>query len=382
MRETKIIAMYLPQYHETEDNNKWWGKGFTDWVSVKNSECLYDGHRQPRVPMGEKYYDLTDYNVIKWQAELAKEYGIYGFGIYHYWFSSDKQTLTKPVEILLEHKEIDIPFFLAWDNNSWVRTWSKYKHNTNAWSPKVDEMSTRNQADNGVLASLDYGTKVDWKIHFDYLKTFFADDRYIKINNKPVFIIWNYTDKHRLKKMCDYWRELAMEEGYEGMYLINRYNPYDFLDGFDALMTYEPMFSAWQNKNIFNRVINKIKEHLPNRKTLTFYDYDAVWKSIIRNAKQKIKDDILYGAFVSYDDSPRRGKQGKIIKGESPEKFEYYLRKLIRISRDCDKEFVFLTAWNEWGEGAYLEPDMDYGFAFLEAVKRASQYEENKRDME
>ena len=224
MKKTKMIAMYLPQYHETEENNKWWGKGFT---SVKGAEPLYKEHNQPRIPMNNNYYDLTDVQTLKWQASTAKKYGIYGFGIYHYWFSTDKQTLTKPAELILENKDIDIPFFLSWDNNSWVRTWSKYKHNTNAWSPKVDENLSEEDCKDGILAKLDYGNEEDWKIHFEYLKKFFDDSRYIKIDGKPVFVIWNYTEKDKLKKMCEYWRKLALEVGYNGLYLINRYNPYD-----------------------------------------------------------------------------------------------------------------------------------------------------------
>lgn len=371
--KTKIIAMYLPQYHETEDNNKWWGKGFTDWTSVKTSEPLFKGHKQPRVPMNSNYYDLSEMDNITWQAELAKRYGIYGFGIYHYWFSTEKQTLTKPAELLLEHKEIDMHFFFAWDNNSWVRTWSKYKHNTNAWSPKVDGKLEEDNTNNGFLAQLDYGEEKDWKAHFDYLNKFFADPRYVKKDNKPLFILWNYTDKERLKAMCSYWRKLAIEAGYDGLYLMNRYNSYDALDGFDSLFTYEPMFSAWQNKNIFKRAINKFKDQFVKEKDLTFFDYDEVWNSILKNAKDKKKENIQFGAFVSYDDSPRRGKQGKVIVGESPEKFERYLKQLKVISEEQGKEYIFLTAWNEWGEGAYLEPDEDNGYKFLEAVKRISE---------
>lgn len=373
MKKTKIIAMYLPQYHETEDNNKWWGKGFTDWTSVKTSVPLFDGHRQPRVPENDNYYDLSNAESIKWQVELAKQNGIYGFGIYHYWFSSQKQTLTTPAELLLEHKEINFPFFLGWDNNSWVRTWSKYKHNTNAWSPKVDGKLKEDNTNNGVLAQLDYGNEEDWKIHFEYLNKFFKDDRYIKIDGKPLFIIWNYTDKDRLKKMCEYWRKLAVEYGYTGLYLMNRYNPYDSLDGFDALMTYEPMFSAWQNKNILIRVVDKLRDHFVKEKKLTLYNYDAVWRSILKNAKVKAKENIYYGAFVSYDDSPRRGNQGKIVLGETPEKFEKYLKELVKLSEQQNKEFIFLTAWNEWGEGAYLEPDSDNGIKYLNVIKRISE---------
>lgn len=372
MKDTKIIAMYLPQFHETEDNNRWWGKGFTDWISVKTAESLFDGHRQPRIPLNENYYDLSDVQVIKSQVNLAREYGIYGFGIYHYWFSSDKQTLTKPAELILENKDVDFPFFLAWDNNSWVRTWSKYTHNTNAWSPRIDSEIDKDTEDTkGVLAKLDYGKEEDWKIHFDYLKKFFSDPRYIKIDNKPLFLIWNYTDKEKLKEMCKYWRLLANQEGYDGIYLMNRFNRYDSLEGFDSLFTYEPMFSAWQNKNIANRVINKLKDQLVKNKDLSFYDYDVVWHSIIDNAHKQASKNIMFGAFVSYDDTPRRGKQGRIILGDSPSRFSRYLGELLEISRKANKEFLFLTAWNEWGEGAYLEPDSQNGLQYLEAVKKA-----------
>lgn len=372
--KTKVIAMYLPQYHVTEDNNKWWGEGFTDWTSVKTSEPLFDGHRQPRVPLNLNYYDLSEVETIKWQANLAKQYGIYGFGIYHYWFSTNKQTLTKPAELILSHPEIDIPFFFAWDNNSWVRTWSKYKHNTNAWSPRVDAniMQTEYVSDS-ILAKLDYGNEKDWRIHFEYLARFFKDNRYIKINNKPLFVIWNYTNKPVLRAMCDYWRKIAPEYGFDGIYLMNRYNPYDSLEGFDSLFTYEPMYSAWQNKNLLNRVIDKIKDQVIKTKTITLFDYDKVWNSILRNAKKQKEKKIMFGAFVSYDDTPRRGIQGKVVKGESVDKFETYLKSLIEICNDQGKEFLFLTAWNEWGEGAYLEPDESNGFGFLEAVKRASE---------
>lgn len=371
MSKTKVIAMYLPQYHETEDNNKWWGKGFTDWISVKNADKLFENHRQPRVPLDNRYYDLSNVENIRWQAELAQKYGVYGFGIYHYWFSSQKQTLTKPAELLLENKDIDIPFFLAWDNNSWVRTWSKYKHNTNAWSPKED-LNSDKKKDDGFLAKLDYGTQKDWETHFDYLNKFFSDKRYIKVNEKPLLIIWNYTDKEHLKKMCTYWRKLAEKAGYPGLYLINRYNPYDSLDAFDALFTYEPMFSAWQNKNLILRIIDKLKMQYIKQNKAILYDYDQVWNSILNGAKRNAEKNIYFGGFVSYDDSPRRGNQGKIVLGETPEKFERYIHELLKISDTQEKEFVFLTAWNEWGEGAYLEPDKDYKYAFLEALRRAS----------
>jgi hypothetical protein len=369
---TKIIAMYLPQYHETEENNKWWGRGFTDWTSVKSAESLFNGHIQPKKPLGGNYYDLSDFNTINEQVALAKKYGVYGFGIYHYWFSSSQQVLTKPAEIILEHKEIDIPFFFAWDNNSWVRTWSKYKHNTNAWSPKVDaKINAQKNDDNGILAKLEYGDENDWTIHFNYLNKFFRDERYIKIDGKPILVIWNYTEKEKLQTMCSYLNRLAKESGYSGIYFISRLNPYDSMDCFDSLFTYEPMFSAWQNKDLVQRVYDKVVSQFNLQKNIKKFNYDSVWNSILNNAKKHNNDNVMYGSFVNYDDSPRRGEKGKVILGSTPDKFERYMSKLLAISKKQNKEFIFLTAWNEWGEGAYLEPDELNGYSYLEALKKA-----------
>jgi len=377
MKKTKLIAMYLPQYHETEDNNRWWGEGFTDWVSVKGAEPLYEGHRQPRIPLEGNYYDLTNIEDMKWQIDLAREYGVHGFGIYHYWFSTDKQTLTKPAELLLEHTELDIPFFLAWDNNSWIRTWSRFQHNTNAWSPKVDADMKPYAGDDGILAKLEYGTEEDWEAHFLYLEKFFRDPRYIRVDNKPLFIIWNYTQKDKLKAMICCWRRLAIRDGFDGICLINRLNPYDSMSGFDYLFTYEPMFSAWQNLNIVTRVWQKIEARVSRKEKLKVYDYDKVWGSILANANKCKDKKIMFGAFVDYDDTPRRGNGGRIVKGGTPDKFEKYLRELIDISEKQGKEYIFLTAWNEWGEGAYLEPDTGHGYAYLEAVLRIMSGKDN-----
>jgi len=171
-KTTKIIANYLPQYHRIPENDKWWGEGFTDWVAVKKAISLFDNHRQPRVPLDDNYYDLSEVENIRWQAQLAKDYGIYGFGIYHYWFSSELQLLQTPSEILLSNKDIDIHFMFIWDNFTWKRTWSKLSVG-NVWAPSFDEErqqdSNESVEDDGVLAELKYGDEKEWKIHFEYL---------------------------------------------------------------------------------------------------------------------------------------------------------------------------------------------------------------------
>ncbi len=372
--KTKIIAMYLPQYHETEENNRWWGEGFTDWVSTKNAEPLYRGHNQPRVPLDENYYDLSQVNVLKEQTQMAKQYGIDGFCFYHYWFSSSFKTLYKPAENYLQHSEIDFPFMFAWDNSSWIRTWSKFKKNANAWSPKKDS-ATDSGEDNGVLAQLEYGNSEDWKIHFDYLLPFFQDNRYIKVSNRPVFIFWNNYQKETLVQMREAWNTWAREAGFEGMYFITRDDPYKDVSGFDSLFNYEPQFSGWLNIGFFGRVFQRIR-YLLGKETLKKYSYEKVWKKILRYADKHPQN--YYGAFVRYDDTPRRGKTGKVIAEESPSCFEKYFSKLYSLSCSREKELLFLTAWNEWGEGAYLEPDTKDGFAYLEAVSHVVNDQVNK----
>ncbi len=367
--KTKIIAMYLPQYHETEENNRWWGKGFTDWVSTKNAEPLFPGHLQPRAPLDENYYDLSSPDVLKAHAKLAKEYGIGGFCFYHYWFSSTFRTLTKPAENLLENPEIDIPFMFAWDNSSWIRTWSKYKTNANAWSPKKDIGEQRTDEESGILAKLEYGTQTDWKTHFNYLLPFFRDKRYLKIDRAPVFIFWNNFQKEVLSEMRQAWTEWARAAGFSGMYFITRDDPYKDVTGYQALFNYEPQFSGWLNVGLLRRGIGRLK-YLAGKEGLHKYSYDKVWGKILKYAATH--RDSYYGGFVNYDDTPRRGNTGKVVINVSAEKFEKYLGELYRISCEREKEFLFLTAWNEWGEGAFLEPDKAYGYAYLEAVRRVT----------
>ena len=176
----KILALNLPQFHEIEENNEWWGKGFTEWVNVKAAKPLFEGHRQPVVPLNQNYYNLLDRGTIAWQIELAKKYSVYGFCFYHYWFSSKKNLLQTPAELFLADKSLDLKFCFAWDNEPWTRTWSAQEGN--AWSPimdaKVDNHGKK------VLVEFDYEDEIGWENHYNYLLPFFKDSRYIKKDNK------------------------------------------------------------------------------------------------------------------------------------------------------------------------------------------------------
>lgn len=361
-RKVKILAMYLPQFHQITENDEFWGHGFTDWVTVKKAKPLFEGHLQPRVPLGKNYYDLSIKENVAWQAKLAKEYGIYGFGIYHYWFNNEKNLLTKPAQIILEDKGIDINFFFAWDNTSWKRSWSGLKGG-NAWAP-IMENKSQDKKGASILIPYILGGKKDWGNHYNYLRSFFLDERYVKIGGRPLFNILHYNSN--IAEMCTYWDELAKQDGFEGLFFIFRYDKKENIPSSEFQYKYEPIFSGWTNHNLVDRIINKIYRY----RFLRVISYDKIWKSILKRAIKMNQPNIYHGAFVSYDDTPRRGKTGGIVvKSSSPSKFEKYLSELVNISAKQGKEFVFLTAWNEWGEGACLEPDEVYNFAYLEAVK-------------
>jgi len=367
-KTTKIIANYLPQYHRIPENDRWWGEGFTDWVAVKKAISLFDNHRQPRVPLDDNYYDLSEVENIRWQAQLAKDYGIYGFGIYHYWFSSELQLLQTPSEILLSNKDIDIHFMFIWDNFTWKRTWSKLSVG-NVWAPSFDEErqqdSNESVEDDGVLAELKYGDEKEWKIHFEYLLKFFQDDRYIKIDNKPVFAFYQARNNFPLiKKMVAYWDELARQSGFAGIMCMSK----DIL--YPVKLEKRMKYCPFQMTTPLLFLKYKIKSKICQKKgTVAIWNYDEVWKDILFEARVSAKDSYLCG-FVDYDDSPRRGNKSRVVVGSTPKKFEKYMSKLIEISEKQNKEYVFLMAWNEWGEGSYLEPDSENKYQYLEAIKR------------
>lgn len=362
--KTKIIAMYLPQYHSIPENDIFWGKGFTDWVSVKKSKPLFEGHEQPRVPLSGTYYDLSIKKDVVDQAVLAKKYGVYGFGIYHYWFNNEKNLLTKPAEIILSNKDIDMNYFFAWDNISWKRSWSNVKGND--WSPLQDK-GIQGKEDSPILIPYILGREDDWKNHFNYLIPYFKDSRYIKVDNKPIFVVYHFSST--ILEMAEYWNNLAINNGFNGICCIYRNDKTKNIPSSQYIFTYEPASSGWGG--FFERSKSKISNYLGLKQGLKKYDYDEVWCSIIDNARRYSNTNHIPGAFVSYDDTPRRGCRGKVIVNDSPQKFAKYMEELIEINEKQNKDFIFLTAWNEWGEGAYLEPDTKNAYSYLEALAHA-----------
>lgn len=354
MKQIKVIAFYLPQFHAIPENDKWWGKGFTEWTNVKKARPLWNGHYQPKVPLNNNYYSLTDISTMEKQSKMAKKYGIYGFCYYHYWFGNGKKLLEKPVEKMLENKNVDMPFCFSWANENWSRNWDG--------------------GNKEIMVEQDYGGKESWENHLQYLLPFFKDRRYIKINGNPVFIIYKPELISNFEEMVKYWKERIVEYGFSSIIVMSQY-PNVFKKeneniNLDYKIKFEPMYSNchYQDKNIFQRKITAIKLGVRRKNGLTVRNYDKQWDYILN--KEVRGGNIIPGAFVDWDNTARNIK-GTAFVGASPKKFKGYFSELVSQVNNGEypTEYIFINAWNEWGEGCYLEPDEKNEYGYLEAIK-------------
>lgn len=354
----KIITMYLPQFHRVKENDEWWGEGFTEWTTVRNAVKMYEGQYQPHVPLKENYYNLLDKNTMQWQVELMKKYSVDAQCFYHYWFKEGRQILEKPAENLLQWQDVDMPFCLCWANETWARSWSKLM-NVNDWASIYEKKEDKKGT--GILIEQDYGDEEEWKKHFDYLLPFFKDKRYIRKDNRPVFVIYKSLLIPCLSEMLTKWNEWAIENGLEGLYVIGANADYKAQKSLNCVLFHEPQYSI-------GRVSKKRDKHTAPRRL----EYDDVWlESLLHRSSNK---NDIYGGFVGYDDTPRSGNKGIAIDNSTPEKFKHYLTELIAKNMANNNELVFINAWNEWGESMHLEPDERYQYSFLEAVPYAKEH--------
>lgn len=356
-KEKKIIAFHLPQYHSFKENDEWWGKGFTDWVNVKNAKPLFKGHRQPRQPLDGYYYNMLDKKTFEHQAYLANKYNIYGFCFYHYWFNG-KLLMEKPLEKLLNWKDVNLKFCLSWANEPWARTWDG-----------------KNQ---DVLMPQNYGGQEEWDEHYNYLRMFFLDERYIKVDNKPMLLLYRTESIENCDDMIKRWSKLAVLDGFDGIHIVETINHFQNepkCKNSEAFVYMEPtikqeskFFSTDFLENLEVRS-SILKFYLKKRKILFVQSYDNVWKKIIKRPIKKIENKKAYlGAFVGWDNTPRKKYRGRVVLGDSPAKFKKYL--MIQLNRS-KSQFLFINAWNEWAEGAYLEPDEINKYGYLEAVSES-----------
>lgn len=356
----KILAFVLPQFHRIPENDKWWGEGFTEWTNVRKATPLFRNHLQPRIPADGRYYDLLDPVTQDWQAALARRYGLHGFCYYHYWFNG-KQLLEKPIELLLRRGQPEFPFCLAWANEPWTRAWDG--------------------GDNEVLMPQSYGDESDWVRHFEYLLRAFRDPRYICVDGKPMFLIYRSASIDVCEPMLALWRRLAARAGLPGLHVVSMLTAFPLdarLGLFDACVEFEPAYTFthrrpyWLRKRErWIRTFTKASWRLFGRASRppNSYDYGSLWRAI---ADRDLPARTYPGAFVDWDNSPRRGLERSIImRNFAPEAFAAGIRAQLRKARAAQAQFLFINAWNEWAEGAYMEPDEARNLFFLKTVRAA-----------
>ena len=343
--DIKAIALYLPQFHSIKENDIWWGKGFTEWTNVKKCRPKFKGHHQPRIP-GDKinyldYYKLTNASIIKKQVELAKSHGIYGFAIYYYWFSG-KKLLEKPLNIYLNDKSIDFHFLLIWVNENWTRKWDG--------------------KDEEILIKQEYKNE-DPELFINDIKKYLVDYRYIKINNKPVLGLYEPFKIPNLNETIKIWRMKLKEFGIGEIFILvcingNKIDEIQKLELFDGAYDFPP-------RNLLGDLKVKYKN--------TFIYNGLIYNNFTFNNINENNFKIFRGSMLEWDNCPRV-KECSIFDYYSPEQF-YILNKMIikwtRKHYNRDNRFIFINAWNEWGEGSYLEPDEKYGYASINSLSKA-----------
>jgi len=337
----RSIAFYLPQYHPIPENDEWWGKGFTEWTNVSKAQQLFPDHYQPHIPSDLGYYDLRSPEIRQAQADLAQKYGIYGFCYYHYWFNG-KRLLEHPFNEVLDTGKPDFPFCLCWANEVWTR----------AWDGRSGE----------ILIDQKYSREDDIQ-HIRWLASAFQDKRYIKINGRPLILIYRAGNLPNPYRTASIWRKEAKKLGIGDLYLCKvesfadeHSDPEEI--GFDASIEFQP---DWSNlgSNISGDAYG---DHL-------VYNYSEIVERMIRKISPSYKR--FPCVTPSWDNSARRKKNALIIKGATPELYETWLTESIkRVDNfNLDERIVFINAWNEWAEGAYLEPDEQFGTAYLEVIR-------------
>jgi O-antigen biosynthesis protein len=338
------IAFYLPQFHPIPENDRWWGEGFTEWTNVVKAEPLFPGHYQPHMPADLGFYDLRLPDVRDAQADLAEAYGIHGFCYYHYWFHG-KRLLEKPFEQVLKSGEPSFPFCLCWANEPWSRRWDGRPHD--------------------VLQHQSYSTADDVE-HIRWLLPALADPRAITIDGKPVFIVYQAQDLPEPARTVDIWREEVARAGLPGLYLMTVETGWDAgwdatKVGFDAKILFQPQFS----------VLDQVPTLFVGPETMRVYDYETAWRALVDPEPASYKR--FETVCARWDNSPRQGANGVVLHRSTPEGYGEWLTTAIsRVLREPeDQRIIFVNAWNEWAEGAHLEPDQLYGRGYLEATRRA-----------
>ena len=376
--KARIIAFYLPQFHPIPENDSWWGPGFTEWTNVAKAKPLFRGHIQPKIPADLGFYDLRLPETREQQAKLAREAGIEGFCYYHYWFGNGKQLLERPFNEVLESGKPDFPFCLCWANHDWTnKTWTKQN----------------GLAKNDMVIKMEYSMD-DHMQHFMSLLPAFKDKRYITVDGKPLFLIYNAVAFPQVKEYIALWQQLAKENGLPGIYFVGgTQSTFSFrlndegkrvasipnlkssaevfqsvLDmGFDAVNSFGKRRGEMLEEGRFKNVLRVALQRLgiPMNKK---YDYLKTVSGYF--APEDSWENVFPTILPQWDRSPRVGSADGVYVNATPENFRKHVQQALDIVKDKQEEhrIILMKSWNEWGEGNYVEPDIIYGHGFLDAL--------------
>lgn len=348
----KLIAYYLPQFHAIPENDINWGKGFTEWRNVSRSLPIFSGHYQPRMPADLGYYDLTTPGVINEQAKLARNYGIYGWALYYYWFDS-KRLLSKPIDIIYENRSIDINYCVFWTNENWTKSWDGQNNN--------------------ILVGQNHSPEDDIRFIAEVSK-YFSDPRYIRYQGKPVLMVYRPKLFPNILETVERWKNWCMKNNVPTPYLINsEVFGYDAPQniGFDAAAEFPPHQGSLFKQD-FLRIITSGFNIFDTQRVFSCYTYESYINACTYAEQNAQAYKVFKCVFPDWDNSSRRpDSPSTMFNGSTP---ELYKRWLTHCINKADKDdLVFINAWNEWAEGAYLEPDLFNGHAYLNATWQAIQ---------
>jgi hypothetical protein len=375
VNKNRVIAFYLPQFHPIPENDEWWGKGFTEWTNVAKAKPLFRGHYQPKIPTDLGFYDLRLSEIREEQANLAKEAGIEGFAYWHYWFGNGKKLLERPFNEVLESGKPDFPFCLAWANHTWSnKTWKK------DYSRKKG---------NEIIQEQLYPGKDDYINHFYSVLKAFKDPRYITVDGKPLFFIFDIKFDD-ISCFIETWRELALQNGLKGIHFVGQcfkmrrknikdtnknimddymseYSIY-FDKGLDALNLHGNIRAEFINKGYYRKIINYIITNFTPFKVIDKYD-----QSKINNysfGKEDLNDKIYPTILSNWDRTARAGNKVPIYINSTPNVFKKHIIDALKLveNKPDEHKIIFLKSWNEWGEGNYVEPCIKYGKGYINAL--------------
>lgn len=353
----RIFAYYLPQYHPFHENDQWWGKGFTEWTNVARARKLFPGHDQPHIPADLGFYDLRLPEVREEQAQLACEAGIEAFCYYEYWFGNGKRLMQRPFNEVVASGKPDFPFCLCWANHSWFKK---------LWDPKQPGRDT-------LLIEQQYPGEDDYIAHFNTLLPAFKDKRYVRVNGKLFYVIYDAVGFKDVSLFMKTWRRLARENGLNGFFFVatdyNGEHREELLkQGFDAThnVDYNNIYHISNNLTKLLLTIGRKYLHRPMR-----YKYRDAIKYMLRPECRE--RNVIPVITPNWDHTPRSGARGLVFTDAKPKYFKQLAKQAIDMVKDKpeQEQIIMLKSWNEWGEGNYMEPDLEYGHGYIDALRQA-----------